>query len=112
MLKQWIRRTGVGVVSLGLMAAVGVAQDPPPNIKAREKEQQKRIREGRKTGELTKKETVKLEAKEEKLHEKIQKDRKDGGGLTAKERAKIQKRQNKISKDIYDEKHDAQQKKN
>ena len=52
--------------------------------------------------------TLKLEAKEAKLHREIKRDRKDGGGLTLKERAKIDAKQDKLSRQIYKEKHDDQ----
>jgi hypothetical protein len=94
------------VLSLGL-AAPGWSQ----TIKEREKNQQKRIAEGVKSGELTKKEALKLEKKEKKLHEQIQKDRADGRGLTPKERAKIERKQDKVSRQIYKEKHDNQDRK-
>ncbi|MBL8178376.1 MAG: hypothetical protein JNK48_27115 [Bryobacterales bacterium] len=73
--------------------------------------QQKRIEEGVKEGSLTKKEAVKLEAKEAALAAEARKDRKDGAGMTAKEKAKINSKQNKLSREIYKEKHDAQTKK-
>jgi aminoglycoside phosphotransferase family enzyme len=77
-------------------------------VKKREKRQQKRIDDGVASGELTKKETLKIEKKEAKLHRKIEKNRKDGPGLTPKERAKANKAQNQLSKEIYKQKHDDQ----
>ena len=89
----------------GALVVPGICADRPA---ARQKTQQKRIAEGVKSGELTKKETLKLEKKEAKLHRQIRKDRADGGGLTAKERAKIERKQDKLSEQIYKEKHDNQ----
>ena len=73
--------------------------------------QQKRIHQGVKEGDLTKKEAAKLEMKEGALAKEVREEKKDGGGLTAKEKAKINRKQDKISKDIYRERHDAQTKK-
>ena len=63
--------------------------------------------QGAKSGQLTPKETAKLErgqAKVEKMKEKAEAD----GKVTAKERKKLAKAQNKQSKKIYKEKHDKQ----
>ncbi len=49
-------------------------------VKKREVRQQKRVNKGVKSGELTKKETLKIEAAEAKLHKEIKEDRKDGPG--------------------------------
>ncbi len=78
-------------------------------IKKREKRQQKRVNQGVKSGELTKKEALKIEKEEAKLHRKIEKNRKDGPGLTPKERAKAHQEQDKLSRQIYKQKHDGQQ---
>lgn len=110
MWNRWSRIVTAGLVSLGLLATVGVAQNPP-TIKEREKNQQKRIRKGVKDGELTRREAVKLEAKEAKLHKEIKDARQDGPGITPRERAKITRKQNKLSKEIYKDKHDSQKRK-
>ena len=94
------------VATLGILLGSGIGF--AENIKKREKRQQDRIDQGVKSGELTKKEALKLEKKEAELHRKIKKDRKDGEGLTAKERAKIHQKQNKLSRQIAKQKHDDQ----
>ncbi len=100
-------RVTAAVVGMFLVVGVGFAD----NIKKREKRQQQRINEGVESGELTKKEALKLEAKEAKLHREIKKDRKDGGGLTKKERAKIHAKQDKLSRQVAKQKHDKQKRK-
>ena len=100
-------RVTAAVVGMFLVVGVGFAD----NIKKREKRQQQRINEGVKSGELTKKEALKLEAQEAKLHREIKKDRKDGGGLTKKERAKIHAKQDKLSRQVAKQKHDKQKRK-
>ena len=84
------------------MAAFG---DAPAK---RQRVHQKRINEGVNSGELTKREAVKLDRREAKLHREIRRDRADGGGLTAKERAKIDRKQDNLSEKIAKEKHDNQ----
>jgi hypothetical protein len=99
-----VKRIIVSIMSI-MVAAALLAQDRPA---VRQKNQQKRIAEGVKDGELTKREVKKIEKKEVELHKEIRKDRKDGGGLTKKERAKIEAKQDALSKEIAKEKHDKQ----
>lgn len=92
---------------------VSLAQDPPaerkePLRKERQERQQKRINQGVKSGELTKKEAIRAERRQGAIADDIREARKSGGVVTAKEKAKIQHEQNKASKQIYKEKHDAQ----
>lgn len=68
--------------------------------------QQERIQDGLKSGELSTKEAAKLE-KEQAKTEKMQSKALADGKVTAKEAAKIEHQQDKVSKDIYQEKHDA-----
>lgn len=90
------------VSALAAPAALG------QRIENRKERQKARVAEGVKSGELTKKEAAEIRARERNLNKQIREDRKDGGGLTPLERAKIEKRQDNISKDIYKQKHDAQ----
>ncbi|MBM3802150.1 MAG: hypothetical protein FJW26_07530 [Acidimicrobiia bacterium] len=76
-------------------------------INQRERRQQRRIADGVHDGELTKKETRKLEKQQARIHRAEARAKADGE-FTAKERAKIQKKQNKASRQIYKEKHDNQ----
>jgi hypothetical protein len=97
---------------LGATVLLGLAMTAGPmwgqNIRKREKRQQERIGQGVKSGELTPKETAKIERKEARLNREIKRDRADGPGLTPKERAKITRQQNRTSREIYREKHDNQ----
>jgi hypothetical protein len=77
-------------------------------IENRKDRQEARVEEGKKSGELNKKEAARIKARQRDLNKQIREDRKDGGGLTAVERAKIEKRQDNISGDLYKQKHDAQ----
>ena len=77
-------------------------------IKERQKNQQERIGEGVKSGELTKKETLELEAEQAKIQRKKRRFRRNDGKLGPKERAKLEQEQDKASKHIYNQKHDAQ----
>ena len=78
-----------------------------PGVNARQHEQQKRIHEGVKSGELTKQEAKALE-KEERALRQEERQFKSDGVLTADERAKLKTDLNKVSQDIYNEKHDGE----
>lgn len=113
-MKAWMGWMAMAGLLLAPAAAVSAQEEGKDRKTVRGKrmeKQQKRIKEGVKDGELTKREAVKLEAKEAKLAAEARKDRKDGPGMTAKEKAKINAKQNKLSSEIYQEKHDAQKKK-
>ena len=88
--------------------AAGAAREQ--TINQRRANQQKRIAEGARSGELTNAEIVRLEAEEARLKAQLRQDRKDGPGLTPRERAKIQKQLDKISRDITRQKNDLQKK--
>ena len=77
-------------------------------IKERQQHQQQRIDEGVKSGELTKKETLKLEAEQAKIRRKKRRFKRNDGEIGPKERAKLEQEQDKASKHIYNQKHDAQ----
>lgn len=100
-----MNRILIATVTAGLLATMTL---PAQTIKQREKIQQKRIAQGVNSGELTGKETVKLEKREANLDAQIKKDRLDGGGLTPQERHKIRHKQNQLSRKVYKEKHDNQ----
>ena len=88
-------------------ALPAAAQTQTPVVDQRQANQEKRIEQGVQSGQLTPKETAKLErgqAKVEKMKEKAEAD----GKVTAKERAKIEKAQDRESKRIFREKHDKQ----
>jgi WXXGXW repeat (2 copies) len=77
-------------------------------VNAREGNQQARIANGVKSGELTPRETSHLENKEAHINNEVHNDRAaNGGHLTQQERAQVNHQQNAVSKQIYDDKHNA-----
>lgn len=66
-----------------------------------------RIRQGVKSGELTKKETGKLAVEDAKVKQE-RKDAKADGTVTPAERKSLRQDKKKLSKNIYKQKHDAQ----
>jgi len=92
------------IFGVALLAPAGFGQ-----VAKREANQQKRIAGGVESGQLTPKETARLENKEAKINREVHRDRKqNGGNLTNKEKAQINRQQNQVSRDIYRQKHDAQ----
>lgn len=80
---------------------------PTPGIRHEQKEQQQRIRHGVASGELTRKEAVRLEMQQREINQD-KKLAKADGVVTPEERAIIKKEQRHAGKRIYVQKHDAQ----
>jgi hypothetical protein len=99
------------LMTAGLFAAP--VDDPAvkktTTVHKRKENQQDRIAQGVKSGQLTPKETARLETKEAKINHEVRQERKaNGGNLTNTEKKQINHQQNKVSKEVYKEKHDAQ----
>jgi hypothetical protein len=74
----------------------------------RQENQQDRIAQGVKSGQLTAGETAKLENNQRAINQQVKADRSaNGGKLTAGEKAQVNKEQNQQSKNIYNKKHNA-----
>ena len=78
-----------------------------PRVDQREANQQARIANGAASGQLTGKETVRLE-KEQSAINKAEAHAKADGTVTRHERKRLHRMQNAASKDIHAQKHDAQ----
>jgi hypothetical protein len=94
-------------VLVGSTLVAGPIVAATPVLDQREHHQAQRIRQGVKSGELTRPETRRLIRGEAQLrrHEAIAK---SDGVVTARERARLQHEANVESKRIYRQKHDAQ----
>jgi hypothetical protein len=80
--------------------------DPKTQFGQRRENQQDRIAQGVKSGELTAGETSHLEKQEGQITNEVRSDRAaNGGKLTPAERAQVNRQQNKVSKQIYKDKH-------
>jgi hypothetical protein len=110
-----------------LLGTVALAQDPsssgtstpssgtpaatpakPGEVAQRKENQQDRIANGVKSGQLTAGETSNLETKEAAINGETRADRAaNGGKLTAAEKQQVNQQQNQLSKQIYDDKHNA-----
>jgi len=77
-------------------------------VNAREGNQQARIGQGVRSGQLTPRETGHLENKEARINHEVRNDRAaNGGHLTGQERAQVNHQQNNLSKQIDRDKHNA-----
>ena len=93
------------VIATSLFAAVvyaGPTDDPV--IQKREQNQEQRIQQGVKSGELTPRETDRLEAQQTKIKQDEERMKADGT-LTKAERNKLKREQNRASRNIYRKKH-------
>ena len=108
--KTLLTASTFAIASLGLYAQTAAAQSPAtatPRVDQREANQQQRITQGVASGELTQKETYKLE-KEQAAISKTEARAKADGKVTRAERKRLHKMQDAASRDIHRQKHDAQ----
>jgi hypothetical protein len=97
----------ITLFAAALISGTMFAQEATPKINERQVDQQKRIRQGVRSGELTRKEPRHLEAGEAKIqHDKMM--AKADGKVTKAERKKITHEQNRESNAIYNKKHNRQ----
>jgi hypothetical protein len=98
--------------ALAILALPAVAQSTPQvtgqTIQDRKENQQDRIAQGVKSGELTAGETTNLEKKETDINQEERDMRKlDDGKLTTADKKTLTQQQNQVSKQIYHDKHNA-----
>ena len=90
------------------LTGAGLAQVTGQTIQSRKADQQGRIAQGVRSGQLTRGETRNLESRERSVNrEEHAMRRADGGHLTAGDKAALTRRQNHISRSIYKDKHNA-----
>ncbi len=100
-------RTARILASLLVLATAGSAF--AAEVDRREENQQQRIAQGVQSGQLTPRETARLERKEARIDRQIKRERAENGGkLTPAERRQVNREQDRVSRQIYREKHDAQ----
>jgi len=91
-----------------LLTGAGFAQVTGQTIQARKNNQQARIGEGVRSGQLTARETSHLEHREASVNrEEHAMRRADNGHLTAQDKAALTRQQNRISHSIGRDKHNA-----
>lgn len=92
------------------MCEISVAQTKPRpwSINRREQRQQKRIRRGIRSGELTARETYRLDRRQYQIRRLESRYRRSGNSLTWRERYRLQRKLNRASNNIRRQKHDRQ----
>ena len=100
------------IAGAGIFVFTAEAQANNPRVhhrvNHRQLRQQGRIGQGMCNGELTKKESARLQMQQQRLAAKEQRMRASGDGLTAKEHYRLEKQQDNLSQNIYQQKHDNQ----
>ncbi|MGO9379786.1 MAG: hypothetical protein ACLPN1_07375 [Dissulfurispiraceae bacterium] len=95
-----------GSIACMVAVAPAVAANNDPGIDQREVNQQNRIEQGVQSGQLTPKETGKLEAQQARIKQREERmASRDNGNLTANDKAKLTRQQNRASRNIYTKKH-------
>jgi hypothetical protein len=100
-------KLSLAVTVAGLMSGVALAQTAAEQDQQRDVNQQTRIEQGLKSGELNTKEAGHLEREQQHVDRMEAHDLKDGR-MSAGEQLRLDKAQNAASADIYKQKHDAQ----
>lgn len=112
MKRKWITLLAPLALVATMFPAAALAQTSathPSGINARERRQQQRIRQGVRSGELTRREAERIEAREAKTNVDEAYARRSGGRLTAAERLRLQQQLNRNNRVIYKQKHDGQE---
>jgi hypothetical protein len=110
--EHYMKRTSSLLVAvLAAVALPVLAQTNTPAVDQRQANQQQRIDQGVKSGELTAKEAARLEKNQQRI-QKMEDKAKADGKVTPKERVRLEKAQNVESKKIAREKHDRQHDRN
>jgi Skp family chaperone for outer membrane proteins len=102
-------KTTLAALLIGAFTLPAFAQSPTatPGLDQRQANQEKRIEQGVKSGQLTKREAARLEKREGKLEADKQAAKADGK-VTKAERRKLNREADRDSRAIYRQKHDAQ----
>jgi hypothetical protein len=91
-----------------IIPAAGLAQGRRNGVNERQRNQQQRIRQGVRSGELTGVEAARIQRRESQIRLNEARARRSGGEFTPEERARIQGQLDRSSQKIYQQKHDAQ----
>ena len=97
----------IGAAAVAAAFATPALAQTTGTVVQRNVNQQERIEQGLKSGQLTTREAAKLEGEESRVEKMESRALKDGK-LSPEERTRIDRAQNQVSRDIYREKHDAQ----
>ena len=101
-----MKRFVMNSLTAGFLFAATLVTSNAATVNQRRENQQDRIAQGVRSGQLTAHETASLERKEAGLNHQIRHDGYEHDGhLTNGERARVNREQNTLSRDIYRDKH-------
>ncbi len=103
-MKSLMKWFAVAALVAAMVPVCGLAQ----SINERERNQQQRIRQGVRSGELTHREALRLEREQARIRLAEARARRSGGEFTLRERARVQRELNQSSRHIRHQKHDRQ----
>jgi hypothetical protein len=106
MSKPWNKWFILAIMVIALFPVMGMAQGR--TINDRQRNQQQRIRQGIRSGELTRREAYRVQSRQARIGVREAYARRSGGEFTLRERARIQRQLNRSSRGIYRQKHDRQ----
>ncbi|MBS0516874.1 MAG: hypothetical protein JSS16_15555 [Proteobacteria bacterium] len=101
-----MQRTMIATTIAALLLSFGAHAQNAGTETARDTDQQKRIEQGLKSGQLSTREAASLENQERRVDATEARDMRNGK-LSAGEKAQIQREQNHVSADIYKDNHNA-----
>lgn len=105
-MKRIIGTILTGSIVCMFAVAPSIAANNDPGIDQRETNEQNRINQGVQSGQLTPRETGKLEAQQARITQREERmAARNNGNLTAKDKAKLTRQQNRASRNIYAKKH-------
>ena len=102
------RITSLTIAAVFVLGVSAVAMAGPRGINNREHREQQRINQGIRSGELTRREAVRLEEGMARIRTDERYARITGGGISPRERARLEREMNRESRAIYRQKHDGQ----
>jgi hypothetical protein len=108
--KNALLGAALAMFAIPVVAQSPATPDPAPKseVGKRQENQQDRIAQGAKSGQLTAGETAHLEKNQARINKEVRNDRAaNGGKLTAQEKAQVNRQQNRQSRQIYRDKHNA-----
>lgn len=101
------RLVSISLMCIFVLAVGAVSKAGPRWVNRREYRQQQRIRQGVRSGELNRRETVRLESQQARIRASERFARRDGY-ISPRERARLDRELDRASRSIYRQKHDAQ----
>ena len=96
------------IAAVFVLGVSAVAMAGPRGINQREYREQRRINQGVRSGELTRREASRLEANMARIRTDERFARMTGGGISPREHARLERELNRESRGIYRQKHDGQ----